>query len=428
MVVRRLLAALALAAALAPSASAQELRLPDRVDLTVCMWDLAIPPGASADIPVRVRNPRESPVWARVAPGFEEAGAPDMPYGGWTFESPPEAGLGAFESATWRVVVRAPREGPAPAVHLRLAVSSDMHGWWRPVDGALEAIVISLGTAPTRARGERCLTGGFEEYAPPGRTRDPTASAPDPTSSAGDPAASAGELGAWDLPPPPPDWLGPEEAFFDEPELAAQETRAPPPPPPTLPPSASAGAWIAGAVAVAGAGSAGTALLAWRTDWGRWKLLAPLVGLYSRLAKHRVLEQSTRDKLYALVKERPGIHLVALRDALGLSTTLAVHHLRMLERHGLITSRREGRWRRFFPVGARLGAAAPAPLTELQRRIVQLARERGGVEYGDVVDLLGVSKQRVSYNVKVLSDMGVAKLEKDERGRYVILALAAASA
>lgn len=392
-------------------AGAQAEDLPARLDLTICAWEYRLEPGGVGEVVVQVKNPRDHPVTARLLPGFAEAGTPFASYEGWTLRETAVTTVPAFQTQRWVVVVQAPIARPAPEVHLHVGVASEDGSWFRMADGALDTVTFGVGQASPAAR-TGCMSAGFEHGFP----RD---------------AGTAGTLDARDfqLDPPPPDWLGGEEGFFEEDARAFDDarthgdTRAPAPP---REPGRPAAPVVAAGVAAAGIGSVGAALVAWRTDWGRWRLLPAFAGLYSRLAKHRVLEQGTRDALYARVKAQPGIHLIALRDALGISTTLAVHHLRMLERHGLITSRREGRWRRFYPIGEKVPAPQAAPLTELQQRIVQLARERGGIEYGDVIEVLGVSKQRVSYNVKVLSEMGLARLERDATGRYVVVAIASA--
>ena len=77
---------------------------------------------------------------------------------------------------------------------------------------------------------------------------------------------------------------------------------------------------------------------------------APLLPLYTRLTKRKVLDHDTRERLLSAIRGSPGINLSTLKQEFSLNWGSVIHHLRTLERHRLIVSRREGGWRRFYPV------------------------------------------------------------------------------
>lgn len=84
----------------------------------------------------------------------------------------------------------------------------------------------------------------------------------------------------------------------------------------------------------------------------RGALAAPIVALYTRIRRSETLEQETRRRIHAAIEEEPGIGYAALLARTGRGAGVVAHHLRVLEREGLVVSRRVGRSRRLFPAGA----------------------------------------------------------------------------
>lgn len=168
-------------------------------------------------------------------------------------------------------------------------------------------------------------------------------------------------------------------------------------------------------LAFGGMGVAAAALAVaplWRREWWRYLAIAPLLPLYTRLQKREVLDHKTRERIHQLIVGQPGIHYSALKDATGLNAGALVHHLRTLERHGLVASRKEGILRRFYPVGARLPPAPAVPLTPTQERILALLDERP-LTQREMAQALGITQQGVSYHVKTLERKGKLMLERD---------------
>lgn len=149
-----------------------------------------------------------------------------------------------------------------------------------------------------------------------------------------------------------------------------------------------------------------------RREWWRYLAVAPFLPLYTRLAKRDVLDHKMRERIHQLVKDRPGIHYTALKEATQLNAGALVHHLRTLERHGLVTSRREGILRRFFPVGARLPPPPEVPLTPTQARILDLLAQRAMTQR-ELADALGITQQGASYHVKTLERKGQLGARRD---------------
>ncbi|HVL47522.1 MAG TPA: MarR family transcriptional regulator [Candidatus Thermoplasmatota archaeon] len=164
-------------------------------------------------------------------------------------------------------------------------------------------------------------------------------------------------------------------------------------------------------VVVAGAAVGGVGLVGWlaillRRDAWRYLFMAPFAGLYTRLARKEVLDHATRDRIHAAIVARPGVHYSQLLGDMGLPAGVLIHHLRTLERHAYVRSRREGPYRRFYPAGARLPAVEADPMTPMQRRVLDILEASGPLTQAQLGERLGMTKQGVSYHLKGLARRG----------------------
>ncbi|HWH09031.1 MAG TPA: winged helix-turn-helix transcriptional regulator, partial [Candidatus Thermoplasmatota archaeon] len=131
---------------------------------------------------------------------------------------------------------------------------------------------------------------------------------------------------------------------------------------------------------------------------------AALAALYARLRRPQVLGHADRERILALVRARPGIRYAALQRETGLATGALLHHLRALEAHGLLLSRREGSRRVFFEPGAAPDAAAG--LTPTQARLLEMDRA-GGLSQREMGERLGITQQAVSQHLREMERRGL---------------------
>lgn len=160
------------------------------------------------------------------------------------------------------------------------------------------------------------------------------------------------------------------------------------------------GATLAGLAALA------LALLARAREWLQWLLLAPTVGMFTRIRAPDALGHPLRARIHAVVAGTPGITLTEIRAATGTRLGTLVHHLRALERHGILTSRRDGAFRRFFVAGATAQIASSITgVTPTQREVLRLL-EAGPLTQRAIADALGVTRQAANAHVKTLERAG----------------------
>jgi predicted transcriptional regulator len=94
----------------------------------------------------------------------------------------------------------------------------------------------------------------------------------------------------------------------------------------------------------------------------------------TRIQRDDLLRHPLRGQIFDIVRREPGIELHKIHARLraqdaagGCGFPSIYHHLRLLAHFGLVTSRRAGRYRRFYENGGPQGASATA-LSILQNR------------------------------------------------------------
>lgn len=165
------------------------------------------------------------------------------------------------------------------------------------------------------------------------------------------------------------------------------------------------------ATAVTG-GAIGAALAAINaTELGRYKFLCFLLPLYTKLKKEEVLDHYVRGKIHGYVLANPGDHYSSIRKALDLTNSSLTYHLRVLEKEELIKSQRDGMYKRFYPIGAKLPDNG-GPFTLVQQRILGAIIETPGTCQKDIASMLGVSSSTVNYHIEKLIEQGLIKARR----------------
>jgi len=173
-------------------------------------------------------------------------------------------------------------------------------------------------------------------------------------------------------------------------------------------------------VTASSAGIGGVALLGFAlTETGKYKLLALLpllIPLYTRIQKEDVLDQFVRGEVYGLIKTNPGVHYNQIIRELNVKNGTLSYHLHMLEKTGMIKSRKEGiRYRAFYPTGVKFPKEERYRLTELQMNIIKTVKENEGISQKEIASTLNEKHQTINYNIKVLQQAGFIRLRKQGR-------------
>ncbi len=139
-----------------------------------------------------------------------------------------------------------------------------------------------------------------------------------------------------------------------------------------------------------------------------------------RAARARGMEiiSKPRGNLYRIISDRPGITFGGIMEVANIGNGTASYHLHRLERRGLIISRASGRCRMFWIANFK-GLKRFNQLPAVSRRIMAMLHEREEcLTVGSIAAGLGMSHQRVSYNLRTLELGGMVK--RVRRGRETL--------
>ena len=146
----------------------------------------------------------------------------------------------------------------------------------------------------------------------------------------------------------------------------------------------------------------------------------PLGHLFSRIQGPRVLEHQTRAHLNQIVAERPGLSQQELQVAAALAWGTTLHHLRRLERNGLIVSEVQGGRHRYFPANSeasrnRAGLALVSQPTA--QRIALLVSQSPGRAQDEICQVLGLRGPAASKHLARFEKNGLVTVVRDGRHR-----------
>ena len=128
---------------------------------------------------------------------------------------------------------------------------------------------------------------------------------------------------------------------------------------------------------------------------------------------------STRERILQHIHKNPGITFRKLVNELGMGIGNVQYHLHVLEKRGLIVSKRMGGKRYLFPKNfeKKYEPLLRAISTETQRKILILLSE-GEKNQSEISSILKLSPATINYHMKRLEKLGLIK--RNRRGREVV--------
>lgn len=122
------------------------------------------------------------------------------------------------------------------------------------------------------------------------------------------------------------------------------------------------------------------------------------------------LNQSTRMEIYDFVKNNPGIHFRGICNILALPIGVVQYHLGLLTSAGLLSVRRDGRYKRFFD-SKKFGEDEMKIISLLRHetvgKILSILLEKRSVSHKDLSSKLGISSQALTWQINRLKKAGL---------------------
>lgn len=146
------------------------------------------------------------------------------------------------------------------------------------------------------------------------------------------------------------------------------------------------------------------------------RLVYPL--RYSKYDDSDPLDHDTRRRVHDVVEADPGTYLSAVSERAGVPLSTARHHVRILEREGMLASAKVRGKRRFYPSGANEVELAAAIDDGATASVLDALARLGPCSVAVLADELGRDSSTVTYHLQRLEEDGLVERERD--GRSVV--------
>lgn len=146
--------------------------------------------------------------------------------------------------------------------------------------------------------------------------------------------------------------------------------------------------------------------------------LAPWAPLYSRISRSDVLDHETRETIYAMLQEEPGLSLEAICERLDIARSTARHHVRKLEAVDMVDHTRIGRSRVHYPVGQEDEARQRHLLDNPTRSKVYEALSQRPRNLTEVAEAIDVNPGSVHFHVNKLVEAELVEPTGNGDKRY----------
>lgn len=174
-------------------------------------------------------------------------------------------------------------------------------------------------------------------------------------------------------------------------------------------------------VAAGAAGAGAAALVAGLVYfWPRLKFASTLLALplYTRIERTAVLEHEKRDEIYELIRASPGIHAHEIGEKAKIGWGTTVYHLKLLEQHALVVSKKSGRYKRFFVNTGEYTKKKDvygALRNETAKAVADFIVNHPGCNQKELCAALNIQPSLASWHVEKLEGVELVKRVKDGR-------------
>jgi len=136
-----------------------------------------------------------------------------------------------------------------------------------------------------------------------------------------------------------------------------------------------------------------------------------IVPLFMRLRGSGILDSFNRGRIYGYISAQPGCSFTDLKVALGIGNGTLAYHLMVLEKLELVSSAKAGKMRQYYPQGVNAPVRRDQSLGKTEAMVLNELITKGPLSTSSLAKALGISRQRVHYNARLLLRRGLAEQE-----------------
>lgn len=130
------------------------------------------------------------------------------------------------------------------------------------------------------------------------------------------------------------------------------------------------------------------------------------------------IDTKARKKIYKFIQGMPGLHMREIQRETGIPLGTLNYHLMCLEEDEAVTSKREGKYRRYYAAGG-MTAIDKKVLSVLRqkipRRIVLYLLVNPGISRNNISEQLGISDSTTTFHLKKLINSGIVEQVRSGR-------------
>lgn len=138
-------------------------------------------------------------------------------------------------------------------------------------------------------------------------------------------------------------------------------------------------------------------------------------GLYSRRDDSDPLAHDKRRAAYELIQRSPGVNPSSLAERLDVPLSTARHHLRVLEREGLVKDRKIAGKRRFVALGTEASEPVAAARDTATARVLRVLARHGPASVSALAEHLDRDPSTVTHHLKRLESASLVDRRRDGR-------------
>ena len=130
------------------------------------------------------------------------------------------------------------------------------------------------------------------------------------------------------------------------------------------------------------------------------------------MSKDRFWKNENRIEIVRLITINEGITFTNLMEELNIKNGTLAYHTSVLERRRYIKSVRDGKYKRFYPRGAKFIHS-----TTLEDEIISVLQKNPDMSQKEIADLVEETQQTISYNIRNLAKKNMVYRKRD--GKYM---------
>jgi len=147
----------------------------------------------------------------------------------------------------------------------------------------------------------------------------------------------------------------------------------------------------------------------------KYRMLALLTPLFTRLREDQALTNRIRWQILGYITDNPGSNYNQIRKELNLSNGTLSYHLRVLERMQKVQAVRDGRLLRFYTEAMTIRDPLPRTFTEMEGRIIETIVDNPGISQKEIALILHVKPDNVGYHLRKMTRENI--LQATSHGR-----------